>query len=129
MNGQDKRQALQTLFKGRQDMLDLYDAFEQAVLARFPDTGIVVQKTQVAMRNRYIFAVASPPVRKIKGRPGIYLVVSLGLARPLDDARAVEVVEPYPGRFTNHILIESADEVDEQLMQWVEEAYHFSMSK
>lgn len=124
-----RRQALEALFKGDAEVLALYGTLEQAVLSRWPEVDIRVQKTQVSFYNRHLFAAAWPPTRRVKGWPKTYLGVTVGLARPIEDARAVQVVEPYPGRFTNHILVEDSAQVDTQLMDWVAEAYAFSMAK
>lgn len=38
-------------------------------------------------------------------------------------------VEPYPGRFTHHVLVSGPGEVDDELMGWVEETAVFSAGK
>ena len=38
-------------------------------------------------------------------------------------------VEPYPGRWTNHILITRPEEVDVELMEWLREAHNFALRK
>ena len=38
-------------------------------------------------------------------------------------------MEPYPGRWTNHVLLSREDEIDEELMDWLREAYDFAESK
>ena len=40
--------------------------------------------------------------------------MTVGLSRPLDSPRAAVSVEPYPGRWTNHILLTREDQVDEE---------------
>ena len=37
--------------------------------------------------------------------------------------------EPYPGRWTHHILIEHPEEIDDELMDWFRKAYHFARIK
>ena len=37
--------------------------------------------------------------------------------------------EPYPNRWTHHILISSAKEIDDELIDWIKEASDFSASK
>lgn len=46
-------------FEQQPDALPLYEAFSEAVLKRYPDTKIKVQKTQITFTNRHIFACAS----------------------------------------------------------------------
>lgn len=40
-----------------------------------------------------------------------------------------EHVEPYPGRWTHHVLVSGTEEIDDELMGWVKEAAVFSAGK
>lgn len=117
-------------FDQRPDALRLYQRFRQRVLAEVDGVTIKVQKTQIAFSNRHNFAFVSfLPVRRAKDRPDCYITVTLGLHRRLDSSRVDAASEPYPGRWTLHLLISSAEEIDDQLMAWVREAADFSNSK
>ena len=37
--------------------------------------------------------------------------------------------EPCPGRWTHHVMVGSVDEIDEELLGWIQEAADFSASK
>ena len=43
--------------------------------------------------------------------------------------RVVAASEPYPGRWTHHVLVTEADQIDEELMGWLREAWDFAESK
>lgn len=110
--------------------LPLYEAFERRVLEEMSGVEIRVQKTQISFSNRHNFACVSfIPVRKAKDRPGDYIVVTFGLSHAVQSPRIDAVVEPYPNRFTHHVLIEAQEEIDGELMAWVKEAYEFSAGK
>lgn len=109
--------------------LPLYEAAEAKILAAFTDVRIKVGKTQVSFYSRYLFAALWPPARRIKGRPGVYIVLTFGLGYRVEHPRIVESVEPYPNRWTHHVLIAEPKEMDEQVMGWLREAYDFSMHK
>lgn len=111
------------------DLLPLYQVLEARILEEFPDVTIRATKTQIAFRNRYGFAYLWPPTRRVKGRPGRYLVLTFGLGHQVQDRRIVESVEPYPNRWTHHVIIETAQDLDDQTMDWLREAYSFSMLK
>ena len=97
---------------------------------QYPDTRIKVQKSQISFSNRYLFACVSfARVKKKKELPAPYLVITLGMPCPLESPRVAVKTEPYPGRWTTHIVIGSADEVDEELLGWVAEAYTFASMK
>lgn len=38
-------------------------------------------------------------------------------------------VEPYPNRWTHHVLISAPEEIDDELMGWIKEASIFSEGK
>lgn len=108
----------------------LYQALEERILAEIPQVSVKVQKTQISFFNRHQFACASfLPVRRAKDRPKDFLVVSFGLSCPLASPRIDAVVEPYPNRFTHHLLLSSPGEVDGELMEWLKEAAAFSAAK
>ena len=117
-------------FDQQPEALPLYEAFARAVSAQHPDRRIKVQKSQISFFNRHMFACVSfLRVKKKKELPSPYLVVTLGLPHPLDSARAAVQSEPYPGRWTSHIVIGKQDEIDAELLSWVGEAYEFAQSK
>lgn len=89
-----------------------------------------VQKTQIAFSNRHNFAFVSfMPVRKAKERTETYIVITFGLGYRAGSPRIDASVEPYPNRWTHHILISRFEEIDGELMDWVKEAAAFSASK
>ena len=108
----------------------LYEAFERAVRELVPDVGIKVQKTQITYTNPKVFAAVSlRPARRKAERPEHYITVTLGLNRRLDSPRVDAASEPYPARWTHHLMISSAGEIDGELLGWVAEAAAFSASK
>ena len=93
-------------------------------------SGWKAQKTQIAFANRHNFAFVSfLPVRKANDRPEVYIVVTFGLGYRAKSPRIDAAVEPYPGRWTYHVLISEIGEIDDELMGWVKEAAVFSSGK
>ena len=68
-------------------------------------------------------------MRKAKDRPDTYIVVTFGLKHCVESPRIDGAVEPYPNRWTHHVLISQIEEIDEELMGWVNEAACFSEKK
>lgn len=117
-------------FDKHQAALPLYERFEERVLAEIPGVGIRVQKTQISFSNEHNFAFVSfLPVRRAKERPAVYLVVTFGLDHRVESLRIDAATEPYPNRWTHHVLISEPGEIDEELMAWVKEAAAFSAGK
>ena len=68
-------------------------------------------------------------MRRAKDRPEPFLVITFGLDHRVDSPRIDAVSEPYPNRWTHHVLISSPEEVDGELAAWVLEAARFSAGK
>lgn len=119
-----------SFFDGRQGAVPLYEAFERRVLADIGQVDIKVQKTQIAFSNRHRFAFVSfLPVRKAKERPENYIVVTFGLGHRIASPRIDAATEPYPNRWTHHVLISGEEEIDDELMGWIKAAAVFSAEK
>ena len=110
--------------------LPLYEKLKGAIVTEIPEARIEVRKTQISFFKKHMFAAASfAPVRKAKDRPEPFLTVTFGLRYRADSPRIDAAAEPYPGRWTNHVMIGSAEEVDAELMGWIREAAAFSALK
>ncbi|WP_291243512.1 DUF5655 domain-containing protein [Fournierella sp.] len=116
-------------FDSMPQMLPIYEAFCQGLADRGLAFTAKVSRTQISLRNRYVFAAASLPWRKVKGWPEEYLLVSLGLSYHKESPRVAVATEPYPNRWTHHILLTTSKEVDAELLDWTEEAYRFALIK
>lgn len=117
-------------FDKQRAALPMYEAFEQVLFERLPDTRMKVQKTQISFYNKHQFCCVSfLRVRKKKELPDPYLVVTFGLEHEVQSPRIAVATEPYPNRWTHHVVLASPLEVDDELMCWVEEAAAFSAVK
>lgn len=117
-------------FDGHEEALTLYEKFESEVLFRIPETEIKVQKTQISFYNKHMFSCVSfARVRRKKECPDSYIVITFGLSRREESPRVDVATEPYPGRWTHHILVSEAGEINDELMGWIEEAALFSAGK
>lgn len=110
--------------------LPLYEKLKCSILAEIPETRIEVRKTQISFFTKHMFAAASfTPVRKAKERPDPFLTVTFGLRCRKNSPRIAATVEPYPDRWTHHVMIGSTEEVDAELMGFIREAAIFSSGK
>ena len=105
--------------------MPLYEAFREALLARWPGAKVKISKTQISFSDGVGFAFASRPPRKAPGA----VLISLGLRGPLASERVFAQTEPYPGRWTVHILVRNPSELDEELMGWLEEAHEYAVER
>lgn len=110
--------------------LPLYEKLEALILTQIPNVKIKVSKTQISFSNRRGFAFVSfAPVRKGRGRPKTYITVTFGLNYHKTSSRIDAAIEPYPNRWTHHVLVSCPEEIDAELMGWIREAAAFSAGK
>lgn len=114
-------------FAGREASRQIFDALCQ-VIEEISPAEMRVTKSQVAFLRgtqsdrRRAFAWA--------WMPGVYLrrecaplVLTLGLQRRDSSARWKEIIEPARGRFTHHLELYSAAEIDGEVRAWLQEAW------
>lgn len=116
-------------FEGHPEELTLYEALFARMSAVVPEASVKVQKSQISFYGRHLFAAASLPVRRKKDWPERCILVTFGLSHRLDHPRIAVATEPYPGRWTHHVVVSQPEQIDGELLGWIEEAYRFSESK
>jgi len=117
-------------FDGHEDALALYRTLEERLYETFPVVNKRVQKTQITFTNRHVFACVSfAKVKRKAELPGGYLVLTLGLRTPLSSERIAVKTEPYPDRWTHHIVLSRPEELDDELFTWIKESYDFADAK
>ena len=117
-------------FGEHMEALPIYERLEDAILTRIPNVKIKVAKTQITFANRRGFAFVSfNPCRKAKDRPAVWMTISFGLGCRRESPRIDVATEPYPGRWTHHVMVGTPDEIDEELLGWIQEAADYAFSK
>ena len=116
-------------FAGKPWALPLYEAVFAQMDRLFPDAAVKVQKSQISFYGRHLFAAVSLPLRRKKTWPEECIIVTFGLGAKVEDPRIAVAVEPYPNRWTHHVMIGSAEEIDQELLGWLWEAAQFAASK
>ena len=116
-------------FDGKPLELALYEALFRHLEMEFSEASVRVQESQISFYGRHLFSAASLPVRRKKSWPEHCIVVTIGLSHQLESPRVAVAVEPYPGRWTHHVLISDEEQIDSELLGWLREAYEFAESK
>lgn len=105
--------------------LQIYQSLKTAILAMYPSARFQVKKTQISLENRYVFGAVSLPRKK--SQPG--LLLTLGLPMHVDSPRISQQVEATPGRWTHHITMFSPNDLDDDLLRWLDAAMVFAQNK
>lgn len=117
-------------FEKAPDALPLYQTLEQKLREILPDMTLKVGKSQISFYLGHQFGCASLlAVRRKKDLPSPYLTVTFGLAYPVEHPRIAVKTEPYPNRWTHHVVIGQPEDVDEELLAWLKEAAEFAATK
>ncbi len=112
---------LDDFFAEQEESRLIFDAVRAAVDA-VGQSEIRVTKSQVAFRRRRAFAWAWMPGQYRRGRHAP-LVLTVALRRKDASPRWKEIVEPRPGRFTHHLELGSAADIDDEVGGWLREAW------
>ena len=113
-------------FEGRPRELSLFAELFDRMEAAFPLASVRVQKTQLSFYGKHLFAAASLPLRRRKDWQKECLMLTIGLGYRRVSPRVAVSTEPYPGRWTHHIIISDESQLDEELMDWLREAWDFA---
>ena len=111
---------LDQFFEGRLISRQIFDALSAAITG-LGEVQVRVTKSQVAFARRRAFAWAWLPEMYL-GR-GAPLVLTVALRRRDESPRWKQVVEPAPGRFTHHLELYAAEDIDGEVVAWLEEAW------
>ena len=114
--------------RGDPALIALFEAVEAAVAA-LGKSEMDVKKSQISWGNPLKFSFFSLPARSIRGRKEGCAILTLGLDRRVDHPKIFQAVEPYPGRWTHHILLTQPQEVDGTVAAWLADAYAFALAK
>ena len=117
-------------FNDHMAALPLYERLEGLILEQILDVKIKGSKTQISFSNKRGFAFVSfNPCRRSKERADVWMTITFGLGYRKDSPRIDAATEPYPNRWTHHMMVGSEEEIDDELMGWIREAAEFSASK
>ena len=115
-------------FMKQPELLPLYLEIERAVRDRLGDFEVVVQKSQITWKGPGSFAALwLPRWKRPDGR--IYVGLSFFLEFQVESPRIPYSTEPYPNRWTHHLLLTDPAEIDRELLDWLQEAYWFAENK
>ena len=99
----------------------LFEALRTAVES-IGTVELRVTISQIAFQRRKAFAWAWVPGKYLGGKAAP-LVLTLALTRRHPSSRWKEIVEPVPGRFTHHLELRAAGDIDDEVQAWLQEAW------
>jgi hypothetical protein len=112
---------LDEFFSGFQNSRPIFDTLRTAIDDLGP-TEMRVSKSQISFWRRTAVARVWIPARYLHGYQAP-LVITLGFFSRDPSPRWKVIVEPTTGRFTHHLELFSASDVDEQVLSWLRRAW------
>ena len=111
---------IQAFFQGKPNCVTCWEALDARLRERYPTLARRIQKTQISYDDPKLFCCVSMPRWKVD-RPSI--VVTFAIDAPIADVRIFQAVQVTPNRWTHHVQISDMQEVDEQLMVWIDASH------
>ena len=104
------------LFEGKEALRPIYDSLVLAVTRLGSDVEIAPKKANVSVRRRRQFALIQPSTRTR---------VDLGLIlKSREPQGRLEPSGSFNAMFTHRVKLASIDEIDAELLGWLQQAYH-----
>jgi hypothetical protein len=117
--------AVEGFFTGRTVSMALFHIVRLYIESLGP-VRMEAMKSQISFGTRTKFAWVWLPPPWAKNRPENSIVLTFGLRRHVEHKRIVQAVEPRPGRWTHHVIIDKEADLDEDVRAWLREAYDLS---
>lgn len=116
---------IENYFAGYPEQMIIFGAI-QTMMAGIGPVKVEVMKSGISFGTSRKFAWVWLPQKYELKQPEGSLVLSFGLDRMIEDPIIKQVVNPYRQRWTHHVVISTAADLDETLRDWLSEAYRFS---
>lgn len=113
---------IEDFFEGRPGSLGLFNAVREYIESLGP-VKIEVMKTQVSFGARTKFAWVWLPQAITGNRPESSITVTFSADHRIEDEQIAESVEPRPGHWTHHVVVEEESGINEELRGWLRDAY------
>jgi hypothetical protein len=117
--GLDK--TIEDFFAGKSVQLSLFQHI-RAYIETLDEVRIKVSKTQISFAAKRQFAWVWLPMEWDKRRPPDCLVLSFALTSQIADPQVVQAVEPTPGRWMHHVIIQTASDLNDAVRGWLRQA-------
>ena len=108
-------------FRGQELSKGLFEALAR-LIDKIGPAQMLVTRSQISFRRHKSFAWVWMPSRYLRGKVAP-LVLTLVFPYREKSPRWKEIVEPSPGHFTHHLEIYSINDIDDQVCEWLREAW------
>ena len=114
-NDSSEEDLVQEQYKGKESLIPIYDLLLSAIKKLGDDIKIAPKKTSVSLISNKQFALIKPATKTR---------IDLGLKikdKPTNER--LQASGPFGSMCTHRVCLSDTDEVDDELMNWIKEAY------
>jgi hypothetical protein len=115
-------------FEGWPESFRLFEIVRTYIESLGP-VKIEAAQTQISFGAKRKFAWVWLPQVWTERRPENSITLAFGLGKRIVRSRIEKAVEPYPGRWTHHVIIEKESDLDDDVRKWLKEAYEFEQGR
>src|SRR5687767_10024027 len=115
-------------FHGRDASLKLFKLLRK-LIERDCSPKIEVSKTQISFGEDYKYIWVWLPQTWIVKRPEDSITLTIMTGAKLNNKRIVESVQPKKGFWTHHILIDSKNDIDNEIEELLKASYEFYLKR
>jgi hypothetical protein len=119
------RKDVEAFFSKQEKQISLFNAVEKMINS-IGTVTMEVKKSVISIGTNTKFAWVWMPQPWSSEHPEDCLVLTFGVGRYIENDKIVEAKEPYPGRWIHHVIIQVEDDLNDDVYQWLCEAYTFS---
>lgn len=112
-------------FAGHEEAWALWLVLREKLSQELAPFEIRIAKTQLSLASGCLFACVSFP----RAKQGGVLLLSFELPFRMESPRVWQAVVPYPNRWTHHVPLSRASEIDAELIGWLASAQAFAMTR
>lgn len=116
------RKDVEIFFSKQEKQFSLFKAVDRMINSIGPVT-IEVKKSVISIGTKTKFAWVWMPQPWSRKRPEDCLVLTFAVGRYIEDEKIVEAVEPCPGTWIHHVIIQIEADLNDDVYQWLSEAY------
>lgn len=116
------------LFEGREGSYDIFRHVSRYIES-LGEVRVEATKTQVSFGARRKFAWVWLPQMWTAKRPEDSITLTFALDHRVSHPKIEESVEPRPGRWTHHVVIEKKSDLDADVRAWLQEAYELGRAE
>lgn len=124
--GMSINRKLNDLFIEDSDYLEIFHIIK-TYIESLGEVRMKSTRSQISFPVKNQFAWIWLPTLKLKDRPAKYIVLSFSVGNQIMHEKIVESVEPYPGRWMHHVIVQNKNDFSNAVPNWLKEEYRFGM--